>query len=71
MLGFYSNNARKEVCTGQQGPSSSSTCPPGHKKIKDYSYNPADRIGKGFSSIVYKGINDNTSNKFIGYEYHT
>jgi hypothetical protein len=71
MLGFYSNNARKEVCTGQQGPSSSSTCPPGHKKIKDYSYNPVDRIGKGFSSIVYKGINDNTSNKFTWYGYHT
>lgn len=36
----------------------------GSKKIKDYSYNPVDRIGKGFSSIVYKGTNDVTSNIF-------
>ncbi len=71
MLGFYSNNARKEMCSGQQGPSSTSTCPPGHKKIKDYSYNPVDRIGKGFSSIVYKGINDITSNTFPRYGLHT
>ena len=31
------------------------------KKIKHYSYSSMDRIGKGFSSIVYKGTNDNTS----------
>ena len=37
----------------------------GRKKIKDYSYNPSYRIGKGFSSIVYKGTNDNTSIQII------
>lgn len=30
-------------------------------KIKNYSYSPLDQIGKGFSSIVYKGTNDETS----------
>lgn len=34
------------------------------KKIKNYSYNPLDEIGKGFSSRVYKGQNDENS-KFI------
>lgn len=28
------------------------------KKIKHYSYNPLDSIGKGFSSVVYRGQND-------------
>ena len=28
------------------------------KKIKNYSYNPLDSIGKGFSSVVYRGQND-------------
>lgn len=27
------------------------------KKIEDYSYGLKDIIGKGFSSVVYKGIN--------------
>ncbi len=31
------------------------------KKIKKYSYSPSDKIGKGFSSVVYKGTNDETS----------
>lgn len=31
------------------------------KKIKHFSYSSNDKIGKGFSSIVYKGTNDNTS----------
>lgn len=31
------------------------------KKIKHFSYNPIDSIGKGFSSVVYRGQNDNTS----------
>ena len=35
--------------------------PNNRKNIKDYSYSQADRIGKGFSSIVYKGTNDITS----------
>lgn len=30
------------------------------KKIKHYSYVADDKIGKGYSSIVYKGLNDNT-----------
>ena len=28
------------------------------KKIENYSYNLQDSIGKGYSSIVYKGRND-------------
>lgn len=28
------------------------------KKIKNFSYNPLDSIGKGFSSVVYRGQND-------------
>jgi hypothetical protein len=32
------------------------------KKIKHFSYSDSDRIGKGYSSIVYRGTNDNTSN---------
>lgn len=40
------------------------------KKIEDYSYGLYDKIGKGFSSIVYKGRNDITGNKhLIGLEY--
>lgn len=35
------------------------------KKIKNYSYNPLDSIGKGFSSVVYRGMNDDTSKKLI------
>lgn len=31
------------------------------KKIKNYSYNPLDSIGKGFSSVVYRGQNDDNS----------
>ena len=34
---------------------------PLRKKIKNFSYNMNDKIGKGFSSIVYKGSNDLTS----------
>lgn len=30
------------------------------KKIEDYSYGLFDKIGKGFSSVVYKGRNDLT-----------
>lgn len=26
-------------------------------KIRQYSYSPMDKIGKGFSSIVYRGLN--------------
>ena len=31
------------------------------KKIKHFSYSESDRIGKGYSSIVYRGLNDLTS----------
>jgi len=34
------------------------------KKIENYSYNLTSNIGKGYSSIVYKGKNDLTSIKF-------
>jgi len=34
------------------------------KKIKHFSYSSSDKIGKGFSSIVYRGTNDLTSNLF-------
>ena len=33
----------------------------GTKKIGNFSYSSSDKIGKGFSSVVYKGTNDNTS----------
>jgi hypothetical protein len=35
------------------------------KKIKHYSYSSADRIGKGYSSVVYLGKNDNTGNQVL------
>lgn len=35
------------------------------KKIKHFSYSSNDKIGKGFSSIVYKGSNDLTSILFL------
>ncbi len=41
--------------------SHSSSLNANRKKIKHYSYSPTDKIGKGFSSIVYRGTNDNTS----------
>jgi hypothetical protein len=30
------------------------------KKIEDYSYGLNDRIGKGFSSCVFRGLNEKT-----------
>lgn len=27
------------------------------KKVKNYSYSASDKIGKGFSSVVYRGLN--------------
>ncbi len=41
--------------------SHSSSLNANRKKIKHYSYSLSDKIGKGFSSIVYKGTNDHTS----------
>jgi hypothetical protein len=60
MLGFFSNSTKEEYVNTNLN--SSMNCTNINKKIKNYSYNLADRIGKGFSSIVYKGINDTTSN---------
>ena len=33
----------------------------GKRKVKHYAYSPEDRIGKGYSSVVYRGINENNS----------
>ena len=33
----------------------------GRRKVKHYSYSSEDRIGKGYSSVVYRGTNDLTS----------
>lgn len=38
-----------------------STSGESRKKIKHFSYSMTDKIGKGFSSIVYKGTNDLTN----------
>ena len=35
------------------------------KKVKHFSYNTEDKIGKGYSSVVYRGINDITSRVYI------
>jgi serine/threonine-protein kinase ULK/ATG1 len=31
------------------------------KRIENYSYNLSERIGKGYSSTVYRGRNDSTN----------
>jgi hypothetical protein len=31
------------------------------KKIKHFSYHPEDKIGKGYSSVVFKGVNELSS----------
>ena len=33
----------------------------GKRKVKNYVYSPEDRIGKGYSSVVYRGINEQNS----------
>jgi hypothetical protein len=66
MLGFFSNGTKEEFLNNNLN--SSINTANINKKIKNYSYNLADRIGKGFSSIVYKGINDTTSNNIILYD---
>lgn len=40
--------------------------PSARKKIEHYSYGLSDRIGKGYSSVVYRGRNDQTSKSFLG-----
>ena len=37
----------------------------GTKKLGNYSYSSLDKVGKGFSSVVYKGKNEQTSNPSI------
>lgn len=56
MTTYLSYNYKKPC--SYQGNSSSDS----RKKIKHFSYSHTDKIGKGFSSIVYKGTNDLTSN---------
>lgn len=60
MMNYYTNNTKRDLL----GPSVNVSS--GRKKIKDYSYSTIDRIGKGFSSIVYKGVNDRTSKLISG-----
>lgn len=55
MTSYLSYNYNKPGSSN--GYSSSSS----RKKIKHFSYSHSDKIGKGFSSIVYKGTNDLTS----------
>ena len=56
MIGIYSHNNRKYEHRGH-----SASFGNAKKKIKHFSYQSTDRIGKGFSSVVYRGTNDNTS----------
>lgn len=60
MLNFYPNLNKREAVSPVLSTSASNN----RKKIRDYSYCSADRIGKGFSSVVYRGTNDLTSNHF-------
>lgn len=55
MTSYLSYNYKKP--TTSHGYSASDS----KKKIKHFSYSHVDKIGKGFSSIVYKGTNDLTS----------
>ncbi len=56
MTTLYSNHYRTNSYNHQNNASILSKI-----KIKNYSYDPIDKIGKGYSSVVYKGLNDNTS----------
>jgi len=38
------------------------------RRVKNYSYSPLESIGKGFSSIVYRGHNDENSKSIISME---
>ena len=59
MTSYLSYNYKKPSTS--HGSSSSDS----RKKIKHFSYSHSDKIGKGFSSIVYKGTNDLTSILFL------
>lgn len=61
MTSYLSYNYKKP--SSSSGTSSNSL----KKKIKHFSYSSTDKIGKGFSSIVYKGYNDLTSKIFFLY----
>ncbi len=52
MTTYLTNNYKKDSFSNQLNISSTNK-----KKIKNFSYNFNDKIGKGFSSIVYKGTN--------------
>ena len=54
MLAYRAQNKRD--LTGVDGGSSTAM----RKKIKNFSYHKDDKLGKGFSSVVYKGKNDDT-----------
>jgi len=57
MTSYLTREAHSYSHCGTQGTS--------RKKIKNYSYSSTDKIGKGFSSIVYRGTNDNTSKFYL------
>lgn len=48
MLGFYSNNVKKELFGAPLGSNTGCSNSNPNKKVKDYSYNPLDHMGKGF-----------------------
>lgn len=35
------------------------------RKVKHFSYSPDDKIGKGYSSIVYRGLNELNSTHWV------
>ncbi len=55
MFNYYQQSTKSLSYKGQNYSSN------GSKKIGNFSYSSSDKIGKGFSSVVYRGINDNTS----------
>ena len=59
MIGLYHQNTRSDLYRGH------SLSVGSKKKIGNFSYSASDKIGKGFSSVVYKGINDATSIIYI------
>ena len=55
-MSYYGAHYKRETLS-----MGSNTSGLGKKKVKNFSYSTSDRIGKGFSSVVYKGTNDSTS----------
>ena len=62
MLSYYPNSSKRDIHTATNSSLSGSS---NRRKIKDFSYNHMDRIGKGFSSVVYRGTNDLTSKSIL------